>query len=452
MFNKQVPPFYFLLFTLSLVFYSCSTQHHINSLAKKSVLTDSILEHAHIGISIFDPSTGKYLYNLNSDKYFVPASNVKILSCYLGMKYLGDSLPGMKYAVTDKGVVLFPTGDPSLLHADYKHQPVIDFLQKEQRPLFINNAGWQSDALGSGWSWGDYNYYYMVERSSLPVYGNVLHWIQERETPARYDSSQPDVSVSIYSSPEVNWKVKFNPDDKAKNFFVQRQKDENVFTITEGQEKRKEQEVPFVTHGIQAALELLKDTIGKEIKSIEQPLPVNYPLHTIFSQATDSLLRPMMHRSDNFFAEQVLLMVSSIKLGVFNDDIIIDTLLRSDLKGFPQAPGWADGSGLSRYNLFTPQDFVYLLNKMQAEFGMNRVKSVFATGGRGTLNSFYKKDSAAIYAKTGTLGGVVALSGFLYTDKGKLLLFSVLINNHHGSATAIRRKVEEFILSIRRRY
>lgn len=439
---------YHLIF-FALLFASCSTQKHISSLAKKSVLKDSTLSQAHVGISIYDPAAGKYLYSYNSDKLFVPASNIKILSCYLGMKYLGDSLPGIKYAVTDKGIVLVPTGDPSLLHAEFLRQPVIDFLQKEQRPVFIDNSVWKSEALGSGWSWDDYNDYYMVERSSLPVYGNVIHWIQERDETAVYDSTQPDESVSIYSSPEVNWKVKFNPDGKAKKFFVQRQRDENIFTITQGKETKKDQELPFVTHGIQSALELLKDTIGKEVIPAEQALASNYKLQTIFSQPTDSLLKPMMHRSDNFYAEQVLLMVSGIRLGKLDDGKIIDSVLKSDFKDLPQAPVWADGSGLSRYNLFSPQDFVFVLEKMKTEFGMDRIKNLFSTGGSGTLGTYYKNDSTAIYAKTGTLSGVVCLSGFLYTDKGKLLIFSFLVNNHNGRTSAIRHKVEEFLLSIR---
>jgi D-alanyl-D-alanine carboxypeptidase/D-alanyl-D-alanine-endopeptidase (penicillin-binding protein 4) len=363
------------------------------------------------------------------------------------MKYLGDSLPGIKYMITDKGMLLIPTGDPSLLHADYKIQPVIDFLKKQQAPLFISDKNWQTDALGAGWAWSDYNFYYSAERSALPVYGNILTWTQERT-----DTSNDVQSPFIYSLPEVNWKVRFNPDTTSKRFYVQRQKDENVFMITEGKENKKVQEVPFVTHGIESALVLLKDTIGKEIQHLEEPQTSNLKLQTIFSQKTDSVLKPMMHRSDNFFAEQLLLMVANERFGVLSEDKIIDTLLKSDLKDLPQKPGWADGSGLSRFNLFTPQDFVAILNRMQNEFGMDRLKDVFQTGGEGTLSNYYKKDSGFIYAKTGSLNGVLALSGYLYTNNNKLLLFSVLINNHRGNTTAIRRQVEAFLGQIRKKY
>jgi len=205
-------------------------------------------------------------------------------------------------------------------------------------------------------------------------------------------------------------------------------------------------------------LELIKDTIFKEINKIELNkilIPghgFTNSLKKINSQPTDSLLKPMMHRSDNFFAEQSLLMVSNERLGVMNDAKLIDTILKSDFKDLPQKPRWVDGSGLSRYNLFTPQDFIAILNKMKNEFGMDRIKVIFPTGGEGTISSYYKKDNGYIYAKTGTLSGVVAFSGFLYTKKGKLLIFSTLVNNHQASATDVRRAIEKFLQRVRNKY
>ena len=160
----------------------------------------------------------------------------------------------------------------------------------------------------------------------------------------------------------------------------------------------------------------------------------------------------MMHRSDNFFAEQTLLMVSNQFLGVMKDEKIIDTLLKTDFKDLPQKPNWADGSGLSRFNLFTPQDFIWVLNKMKTEFPWKRISTIFPTGNKGTLTNYYMADSRFIYAKTGTLTGVVALSGYLITKKNKTLIFSVLVNNHQTTGRTVRRAVEKFIQSIRDKY
>ncbi|MBC7687765.1 MAG: D-alanyl-D-alanine carboxypeptidase, partial [Aquabacterium sp.] len=172
----------------------------------------------------------------------------------------------------------------------------------------------------------------------------------------------------------------------------------------------------------------------------------------LHSQLSDSLFKPMMHRSDNFYAEQTLLMASNEYIGYMSDEKMIDTILNTALKDIPQRPKWVDGSGLSRYNLFTPQSFVYLLNKMKNEFGLQRLKNILATGGEGTLSAYYKKDAGFIFAKTGTLSNHCALSGFIITKKNKVLIFSVLVNNYQTGPTPVRRAVEKFLTNLREKY
>ena len=432
-----------------LLITSCSIQQKIFKSAKQ-VINDSSLLTAHIGISIYEPASGKYWYNYQGDKYFVPASNTKIPTCYAAMKYLGDSLSSFLVAENDTIVIILPTGDPTLLHPEFKFQPALEFLKKSKRKIYTTDFKWKSEALGSGWSWNDYNESYMAERSPMPVYGNLIKWVQEK---VNENGREP---IIIYSVPEIDWPVNFS-NVNAKVFNVKRKIGENEFELIQGTEKYKEINIPFVTHGIRSSVSLLSDTVGRPIFTNDQVVwnildKIELLIHTLKSQPTDSLLKPMMHRSDNFFAEQSLLMVSYGRLGIMNDAKIIDTLLKTDFKDLPQKPRWADGSGLSRYNLFTPQDFVTILNKMKDEFGMERIKVIFPTGGEGTISNYYKADSNYIFAKTGTLSGVVAFSGFLYTKKGKLLIFSTLVNNHQASSTAVRRAVEKFIEGIRNKY
>ncbi|HYE53499.1 MAG TPA: D-alanyl-D-alanine carboxypeptidase [Chitinophagaceae bacterium] len=433
-----------------VVMASCSVQKEIGRSAEKNLFSDPTLANAHIGISIYDTESGKYLYSHQQNKFFVPASNTKIFTCYAAMKYLGDSLPGIKYMEAADSVYLFPTGDPTLLHKDFERQPVIRFLQQQTKPLSISSSTWRDNALGYGWTWSDYNSSYMAERSPLPVYGNLIRFVQTQQVNQTENKDEP----IIYTEPDINWKLNFNPDPTTRTFSVRRNMAENVFRVTTGNEKQqKEQAVPFVTHGLQSAIELLKDTVYKDIAISNFQLPgPDLEFRTIYSQKTDSMLTPMMHVSDNFHAEQSLLMVSNTVLGYMDADRIIDTLLKGDLKELPQKPRWVDGSGLSRYNLFTPQDFVWVLNRMRTEFSFERIKLIFPTGNEGTLNNYYVSARDFIYAKTGTLSGQLALSGYLITRKNKLLIFSVLVNNHNGSAPAIRRQVEAFLLGIRDKY
>ena len=78
-------------FVLLLLFCSCKTTGQITQQQSNSFLNDSVVATGHVGISIYEPATGKYLYNYNADKNFIPSSNVKLFSLYAGMKYLGDS-------------------------------------------------------------------------------------------------------------------------------------------------------------------------------------------------------------------------------------------------------------------------------------------------------------------------------------------------------------------------
>ncbi len=413
---------------------------------KKDLLRDSALTNAHVGVAVYDVEAKKFLYQHNSNKYFVPASNTKLPTLYAGLKYIGDSLVGLQYTERNDTMFLQPTADPTLLHPDYKQQPVYDFLKQQNKTLVISNRNWKTEALGYGWAWNDYLGYYAAERSSLPVYGNIIKWIQQRNIEQKENGK--DTSASIFTDPEINWKATFST-KKSTAFDVTRPHTENIYTISEGKEMKRELEIPFVTNGLQSALELLKDTLHKEIT--EQPFQTaNIKFQTIKTQPVDSLFKPLMHRSDNFFAEQTLLMVSNKLLGYMDEQKLIDSLLKSDLSGFPQKPRWVDGSGLSRYNLFTPEDFVWLLGKMKDEFGLDRLKTILPTGNTGTLRNYYKDETGLIFAKTGTLTGHIALSGFLITSKNKLLIFSVLVNNHNVSATAVRRAVEQFLQQIRR--
>ena len=63
-----------------------------------------------------------------------------------------------------------------------------------------------------------------------------------------------------------------------------------------------------------------------------------------------------------------------------------------------------------------------ILDRMKNEFGMERVKTIFLPVAKGRSAATTKR-KRVFYAKTGTLSGVVALSGFLYTRKNKLLVF-----------------------------
>ncbi|MEX1202178.1 MAG: D-alanyl-D-alanine carboxypeptidase [Ferruginibacter sp.] len=441
MMNESMHKKYSLLFAAAIsLLASCSVGKQVSRKANKLLLKDSAIAAGHIGISIFEPATGKYWYNHNGDKYFVPASNTKLFSLYAGMKYLGDSLVGMKVTQTNIGLFLTPSGDPTLLHPDFKDQPVIDYLSNSKFPLFANVDLRPINAHGRGWAWDDYDANYMSERSGLPVYGNSLVVSGKAAAPT-YFPKRAAVSILPKNTTETGFinDVSRNRYSNDFNYFTNGKKMDTIL-------------IPFITH-LPLAFDILSDTIHQLIDQTKSLKTTNiirtFSLH---SQPSDSLFKPMMKWSDNFFAEQTLLMASNEKLGYMSDINMIDYLLKNDLKAIPQMPKWVDGSGLSRYNLFTPQSFVFVLNQLKNEFDFERIKNILPTGGEGTLSSLYKTEAGFIFAKTGTLSNNCALSGYLITKKNKLLIFSILANNYQTSATHVRKAVEEFLQGIRKRF
>lgn len=420
---------------LMLLFTSCAvtktTQN--NQPAKPALLNNEVFNNAHVGIAVYDVAANTYLYNYQAEKYFVPASNTKIFTCYAALKYLGDSLTGLLYTQEDSSYIVKFSGDPTLLHPDFKQHAIADFF-KSHSNITVVKSDFKDKRWGNGWAWNDFDADYMPERSAAPVYGNVVSFKKTGNQLSVLPKLFKD-SVTIYGNVQSG------------NFSIERDYNNNSFSLQNSNRKFTATEIPFITSEV-LAVALLEDSLKKPIDYLDADAVTKTDWKKLKSHPTDSMLTPMMHRSDNFYAEQTLLMVSNEKLGVMSDNRIIDTLLKTDLAALPQKPRWVDGSGLSRYNLFTPMDFVWVLNQMKKEFSWNRIATIFPTGNTGTLSGYYKDYAGKIYAKTGTLSGQVALSGFITAKSGKELIFSVLVNNHQISASNIRRAVEAFLIDV----
>jgi serine-type D-Ala-D-Ala carboxypeptidase/endopeptidase (penicillin-binding protein 4) len=429
---------YLSIFFFTTALFSCKLTGQITQKQIDVFLNDTAVSSGHAGISIYEPATKQYWYNYNAEKNFTPSSNTKLFTMYAGMKYLGDSLVGVRYTEFPNNIVITPTGDPTLLHPDFLSQPIIYFLKATKKQINIRDENFKSTSYGNGWVWNDYQDYYMAERSPLPVYGNCLASVCKKNN---YATTPSNVSDFIIHSEKNNESTMVGR-DFFKNEFSIKLDDRSSQIIT----------TPFIT-SLKLATNLLSDTIHKNINigfpTLPDSVSYNWKKGLVYSRPTDSLLRPMMHNSDNFFAEQTLLMVSNERLGYMSDEDIIDTLLNTDFKDLPTKPRWVDGCGLSRYNLFSPKDFIYLLNKMKDEFGIERIKRILTTGGQGTLKGYYENAAGFIFAKTGSMSNNVSLSGYIYTKKSKMLIFSVHINGYSGTGRAGRRAIEKMLQKIR---
>jgi D-alanyl-D-alanine carboxypeptidase/D-alanyl-D-alanine-endopeptidase (penicillin-binding protein 4) len=410
-----------------VLFGACASGKKLNKTVT-TALSPATFGNHFSGIMIYDPISGDTLYQLNSEKYFTPASNTKIFTLYTSLLLLPKDIPALRYCNMNDTLFIEGTGNPSLLHPFLKDSSAIQFL-KRYKNISLNLNNYTDSKLGPGWAWEDYDGYYSAERSALPIFGNVV---------TIYKNDSLDVVPGYFKS-----KVKLTKNT------TNREIDSNSFYFDPS--IKDTLEIPFKTDSpvIQA---LLEAAIGKEI-SVVTKMPCEEKM-ILPGIPTDSINKRMMQESDNFLAEQLLVLASSTLSDTLNTEIAIEYMLKNRLKELTQSPRWVDGSGLSRYNLFSPESMVYVLNAMHKEFHKERLFNLFAQGGEsGTLTDWYPGNPHPyIYAKTGTLGNNHNISGYLITKSGKTLIFSFMNNHFTNPASEIKKQMQSIFEWLRDNY
>ena len=110
-----------------------------------------------------------------------------------------------------------------------------------------------------------------------------------------------------------------------------------------------------------------------------------------------------------------------------------------------------DGSGMSVYNRVTPRTVATLLRWTAQQSWADAFRSTLPVGGvDGTLRRRFAGTSleGRIYAKTGTLLGTSALSGFMLTKSGQTLVFSAYANDRPSAAGSATAALDATLLSI----
>lgn len=414
------------------------TKHKISKIFNKSTINKDHFT----GFALYDQDQQKMIYEANSDKYFTPASNTKLFTFYTALQMLGDSVPGLRYVVKNDSLIFWGTGDPALLHSTLKSTKVYDFLKRSPQKIFYSNANFTNNFYGSGWPYGDYNTYYQAEIAGLPLEDNVAVITADAQGKLQIKPAYLQMYLQLDTS--------FHPE----NYTVKRALFENKFMYPAGPVPANfRQEIPWKTSP-ELTLALLQDTLKKPIGLIDMKLPAS--AKTLYSIAADSVYKQMLWPSDNFVAEQLLLVcASTLPGGILNTQTTISFSQKNFLNDLPD-PQWADGSGLSRYNLFTPKTIVVLLQKIAKKVGNEqKLHSLLPTGGvSGTLKNTYKTDNGVpfVWGKTGSLSNNYNQSGYLITRKGKRLIFSYLNNNFTRPTAEIRGEMVRVITAIHNRF
>jgi D-alanyl-D-alanine carboxypeptidase/D-alanyl-D-alanine-endopeptidase (penicillin-binding protein 4) len=419
-----------------------------------TLLTASpIMQQHQVGIALADATTGEILYGQNETKYFTPASTMKMLSFYTGLHLLGDSLPSLRYLSRGDTLFFQGTGDPTLLHGDVPSRRAFAFLQSRPEKVLAYCDRPTSAPYGPGWTWDDYNYYFQAERTAFPIYGNTVRFYASANQPPRVLPRQFRAQVGASA-----------PGPHASDIHVRRALEDNTFSYYLSPKKWVD-ETPFRTSR-SLLVRLLGDTLRRAVVGIGRPSrAIEAQMQTLPGLPADSLYRRMLRVSDNFLAEQLLLMCAGRLPAAPDDSLSTERAIRFARRqylGFlPDRVIWVDGSGLSRLNLITPRAMLALLLKLHQEVPEKRLLSLLAAGGgQGTLRKRYFDPAGPkgvparqtwLWGKTGTLSNNHNLCGYLRTKSGRLVAVVFMNNNFPGDDYPLRNEMQRLLGQVRTR-
>ncbi|MDR9415294.1 MAG: D-alanyl-D-alanine carboxypeptidase [Gracilimonas sp.] len=406
------------------------------------------------GFVLHSPETDSTYFQLNADKFFTPASNTKLFTFFASLKMLPDSIPALEYQIRGDSLIIWGTGDPTLLHPKFERSPVIDFLKDSSYKIYYSDNHYQDNHLGPGWAWGDYQYSYSTEKSPFPMYGNTVEIEVEEVTQVRISDNEQG-ELNIYPKLFRNKITDAETRPGKETPLLYREFNDNIIEYMPIKNTdRYSIDRPF-HYNPELIVQLLSEEISKDVSYLDEIKPSN--TKKLYGLSKDTVLAAMLKPSDNFLAEQLLLAISAEYELPMNSRSAIAAVKERYFQDLPDEAVWVDGSGLSRYNLFTPQTMVELLEQIDREFeDDSTLFSYFPAGGSsGTIRNWYAHREGGdpyVFAKTGTLSNNHCLSGFVITEKGTKLIFSFMNNHYITSSSNVKVEMEKILWHIYKNY
>lgn len=386
------------------------------------------------GLLVYDPVGDDVVASHQADHWFTPASNIKILTAFASLLVLGDTATGL-YAGRQNDTLYFSgAADPSLLHPGFPYQPVMkEFFTPGMVPVYCPRR-LEGGRFGAGWAWDDYSAYFSPERAAMPVYGNMVRFRKGKDT------GNIEITPRFFDAYTDTL-----PDTGHFDEPVRRLEFENRFQVGRwAGAKEQIQEVPFL-HSDSLLCRLLADTLRKKVFIRQTPPPVS--LTALPGQPTDSLIRPMLRDSDNFIAEQLLLMCADRLSDSLNAGRAIRWMLDGPFADLRASLKWVDGSGLSRYNQASPRALATALLKIHEYLPQERLLRLFPV-----IRTENGTEEAWLYAKSGGMQQVYNLSGYLIARSGKVLIFSFMNNHSRSGRAELQTAMIRILSEIRERY
>ncbi|AIE73153.1 MULTISPECIES: D-alanyl-D-alanine carboxypeptidase/D-alanyl-D-alanine-endopeptidase [unclassified Synechocystis] len=414
------------------------------------------LSRAQWGIAIQPLVESQPVYQHQADRFFIPASNQKLITTAMALQELG---PNFRFTTQvyqrdgDRKVQIIAGGDPSFdvddltAIAEALKNAGVEVIEELELVDVIAPEDYQRPS----WEWDDLHYGYAPPVNGAILAGNqvilTLH-PQALGEPLGLAWSDPLAGEQWQIINQTQTQLNPSKSPQVRQVFGRRQLVITGSLPPQGEPRAITLAVAdppqYFLASLQQKLAAQGISVGTQTVSTDATAIAGAPLLTITSPPLGELIKTINQNSNNLYAETLLNALQPPPHSPDDWDNHLENLGLSST-----SLGFKDGSGLSRQNLVSPQTLVQLLiNQAKSPTSAIYLDSLAVAGRSGTLQSSFTDTPLVekVWAKTGTLTGVVSLTGYVENPQWGTVVFSFMVNNSDLGAPLLRKAMEQMVL------
>lgn len=437
-----------------------------NAQKVQSLLNNDKLSKAYVGISVIDQN-GQNIIDINADKYFIPASTLKVVTTWLTLKEYGEEYRfqtqvGYRGTIDDSGTligdfIVKSGGDPTLGSernningnakawiADIQNQLLKAGINCVQGNIIIDDSFFQGPNVSAHWPYEDLGNYYGSGAWATNINENRIRVAFAPTSSANTTTKIQNIEPNLPQIQYVN-EVKTNtPNGKDEAYIFGAPFQNKRFirgTIPVVGEKftiKGSLPNPPYNLGQMIRIQLKKVFPNNKIKVVNQPINTFTKLKTYYSLPLIDLVKACNHKSINIYADAFLRLLGKAECGDGRMKCGIAYLEKNT------SAHLFDGSGLSPANQISPKALTTFIAKKKS------YQSTLAQVSKeGTVKYFMRKSPIAknLRLKSGSVEGVLNYTGIL-TKNGKEYAIAVMINHSDQPYRVLKSQAEQLITSI----
>jgi D-alanyl-D-alanine carboxypeptidase/D-alanyl-D-alanine-endopeptidase (penicillin-binding protein 4) len=435
----------------------------------QDILRSPDLGDAFAGVHVRNLTDGRVLFDKNGSKLFNPASNMKILTTAAALHYLGPSYrfrtlcrrdPELKRGVLEGNLYIKGLGDPLLTTENmfgFINEIAMRGITQVKGNVIIDPSFFDNVLEGPGWDQEHGDHAYAAPIGAFSVNFNTF---TVRILPGDKvgDEAKVEVWPPVPSVEVVQNTTTRGSGSRTRLWFGTSDLPDGTVRVTvrgsisqsdiDGKVVRAPVNDParFAAETIVHLLKLRGIEVKGKAKIGDMPIRGTIPVAAHWSVPLAEIISTLNKYSNNFMAEQILKTLGAELYDApgswdKGNRAVRDFLLELGIQDGTFVLG--NGSGLNDVNRVTPAQLTWVLQNMyeRHEVRPEFVASLAVAGNSGTITSRFENSPAVqrLRAKTGSLTGVSALSGYVVTMNDQVLAFSVMMNDYQGRARTMWR-------------